>query len=101
MSDEHSEAMKVESAEIARTDGPAPDAEPNRLAEKEKRVATYLIPNVLLIAVLAALYFPVGFLFAPLSIVSMCFGTCVMIDNDEGNYKNAARNSLIARIFFG
>ena len=55
MSDEQSEALKVESAEIARTDGPAPDAEPNWEAEKGKRVATYLIPNVLLIAVLAIL----------------------------------------------
>ena len=42
MSNENGDAPKDEGAEIARTDGQAESAKPDRAAEKEKRVAPYL-----------------------------------------------------------
>ena len=93
MNNELSEALKVEGSEIARTDGPAADAEPNRAAEKEKRVAPYLFPNVLLIAVAMVMWVRAVHLYAPLSFAGVFFAAISWSYNGVGDYKNAARNA--------
>ena len=100
MSNELSEALKVEGAEIARTDGQAESVEPDRAAEKGKRVATYLIPNVLLIAVAMVMWVRAVHLYAPLSFAGVFFAAISWSYNGVGDYKNAARNARVARVLF-
>ena len=100
MNNENGEAPNVESAEIARTDGPAADAQPDRAAEKEKRVAPYLFPNVLLIAVAMVMWVRAVHLYAPLSFAGVFFAAISWSYNGVGDYKNAARNARVARVLF-
>ena len=100
MSNENGDAPKVEGAEIARTDGQAESAEPDRAAEKEKRVAPYLFPNVLLIVAALAIWRAVGLLWTLLSIVGANFAIYSLICKSDGNYEYAARNARVARILF-
>ena len=101
MSNENGDAPKVEGAEIARTDGQAESAEPDRAAEeKGKRVATYLFPNVLLIVAALAIWSAVGLLWTLLSIVGANFAIYSLICKSDGNYEYAARNARVARILF-
>ena len=105
MNNENGEAPNVESAEIARTDGPAADAEPNRAAEKEKRVAPYFYPNVLLAVPATVLStsdgFIPGFLIAAsLSIIGIIFAIGSLFADADGDSKKAARRARAARVLF-
>ena len=100
MDSERSKTPKVEDAETARTDGQAESAEPDRAAEKEKRVAPYLFPNVLLIVAALAIWRAVGLLWTLLSIVGANFAIYSLICKSDGNYEYAARNTRVARILF-
>ncbi len=100
MSNENGDAPKVEGAEIARTDGQAESAEPDRAAEKGKRVAPYLFPNVLLIVAALAIWSAVGLLWTLLSIVGANFAIYSLICKSDGNYEYAARDARVARILF-
>ena len=100
MSNENGDAPKVEGAEIARADGQAESTEPDRAAEKGKRVAPYLFPNVLLIVAALAIWSAVGLLWTLLSIVGANFAIYSLICKSDGNYEYAARNARVARILF-
>ena len=100
MSNENGDAPKVEGAEIARADGQAESTEPDRAAEKGKRVAPYLFPNVLLIVAGLAIWSAVGLLWTLLSIVGANFAIYSLICKSDGNYEYAARNARVARILF-
>ena len=100
MSNENGDAPKVEGAEIARTDGQAESAEPDRAAEKGKRVAPYLFPNVLLIAVAMVMWVRAVHLYAPLSFAGVFFAAISWSYNGVGDYKNAARIARVARVLF-
>lgn len=100
MNNERGDAPKVEGAEIARTDGQTENAEPDRAAEKGKRVAPYLFPNVLLIVAALAIWSAVGLLWTLLSIVGANFAIYSLICKSDGNYEYAARNARVARILF-
>ena len=100
MNNENGDAPKVEGAEIARADGQAESTEPDRAAEKGKRVAPYLFPNVLLIVAALAIWSAVGLLWTLLSIVGANFAIYSLICKSDGNYEYAARNARVARILF-
>ena len=100
MSDERGDAPKDEGAEIARTDGQAESAEPDRAAEKEKRVPTYFFPNFLLVAAMTVFCGPAALIWAPLSFAGACFAMSASIDKSDRNYEKAARNARVARILF-
>ena len=105
MSNENGDAPKVEGAEIARTDGQAESAEPDRAAEKEKRVAPYFFPNVLLAVPAAVLssspkFTPVFLIAASLSIIGIIFAIGSLFADADGDGKKAARRARAARVLF-
>lgn len=90
-----------------RGDAPRVEASQGQTAEngKEKRVAPYFFPNVLL-AVLAAVlssspkFTPVFLIAASLSIPGSIFALCSLIANADGDGKKAVRRARVARILF-
>ena len=105
MGRKRSKTPKEERAETARGGEPAASAEPDRAAEKGKRVAPYFYPNVLL-AVPAAILstsdgFIPGFLIAAsLSIIGIIFAIGSLFADADGDGKKAARRARAARVLF-
>ena len=106
MNNENGDAPKVEGAEIARTDGQAESAEPDRAAEKGKRVAPYFYPNVLLAVPAAILstsngfFKPVFLIAASPAIVGIIFAIGSLFADADGDGKKAARRARAARVLF-
>lgn len=106
MDSERSKTPKVEDAETARTDGQAESAEPDRAAGKEKRVAPYFYPNVLLAVPAAILsksegfFEPVFLIFAAPAIVGIIFAIGSLFADADGDGRKAARRARAARVLF-
>ncbi len=101
MNNENGETPKVESAESARTDVTAADAEPNRAAEKEKRVATYFFPNVLIAVSAVFLFLLSGFTIVFLIAASFSIAGIIFASNSgDSDGKEAIGKARMARILF-
>lgn len=81
-------------------------AQPDRAAGKEKRVAPYFYPNVLLAVPAAILstsngfFKPVFLIFAAPAIVGIIFAIGSLFADADGDGKKAARRARAARVLF-
>ncbi|MBR6387720.1 MAG: hypothetical protein IKS14_05640 [Thermoguttaceae bacterium] len=82
------------------------DAQPDRSAEKGKRVAPYFYPNVLLAVPAAILsksegfFEPVFLIFAAPAIVGIFFAIGSLFADADGDGKKAVRRACAARVLF-
>ena len=82
------------------------DAQPGRAAEKEKRVAPYFYPNVLLAVPAAILstsngfFKPIFLIAASPAIVGIIFAIGSLFADADGDGKKAARRARAARVLF-
>ena len=91
--------MNDERGDAPKDEGAQGQAAPK---SKEKRVAPYFLPNLVVAALVAitASGYPPAILAASLSLVGLLLGTVSMLAVADGNYRRAARSALVARLLF-